>query len=335
LRQLCYIICLVFLASCASYNTLDIDILKPSSYQIPSDINSIVLINNSPEQAPSTGHSSYKQDITDYPTKIRKLSTDSIQVDSTCTNLLYSMSNQLSTSMLFSEVTLGRKAFLPHVNVLNIDRAFQDYPADAMLVLESLTYQDKLTLFYYRYYDTYESELEVITHSIWTLYFDKEKNITPFRFIVSDTLYWDQNYVERSECVIEAVWHNAEKAAQYICPYWISVNRIYHTGKGSIYRNIDKNIQKNAWDKAAKQWILLFNGEKKKSLKKARMAYNMALFFEINNDLETAREWLSIAMEIFSDKQDKKNLNLCQLYDKVLENRLILQEQLNAQLGLE
>ncbi len=321
----------VVLSSCSSYKALDIEVLSPSEYQIPKGVKRITLLNNSKEQATDQGHYTYKHNITTaYKTRKKLISKDRITVDSTCTNALYSMSNQLKASMLFDEIKLGRKEALPEITAHNIDEILNAQGTEALLVLESLNYEDKLSHLHYSYYDVTEKELEVSTRSVWLLYYQNKIN-PPYRFIVTDTVYWNQEEIDRPACITEAVWQNSEKAAKKITPYWITVNRLYHSDISLLYHTVDENIKKGDWDAAAALWMQVYNGEKKESMKKARMAYNMALFFEIKNDLNTALEWLENSIVIFKKHEAQSELKVCALYSDILKRRISLNEKLNQQ----
>lgn len=316
--------------ACSTYHVVDIDVLSPSPYQVPTSVQHISIINNAQEQASNVGHVTYKQNITySSNSKKKKMSDDIIQVDSTTTSAIHNMYNYLEESMLFTDVRLARTSPKPHIYYGNIEQAFQSYPSDAILFLESLTYTDILTYHYDQYFLN-EPEIEIKTRSQWLLYYGDDLS-KPYRFTVKDTLYWNTVDVDRAECVIEGVWNNAKLAAERITPHWVSVNRLYYTGSSFAYSQIDEAIKNQNWEEAGTLWISLYNSESKNTKRKGRMAFNMALLFEMKNDIETSVMWLNNAIEIFTEKGAENELQICSLYASVLDNRLNIQKKLDQQ----
>jgi hypothetical protein len=318
-------------SACSTYQVIDIDILTPSPYQISPAVQHLTIINNAQEQASTLGHNTYKQDASYNTYSVKKrISKDNIKVDSTTTTAVYNMYNHLEESHLFSSVTLGKKKPYPHIPYGKIDKTFQSHPSDAILFLESLTYTDDKSYLYYEYFDVEATEIRVLTKSQWLLYYaDNSKR--PYRFTVNDTLFWNQEDVDRAACVIEGVWNNAKLSAEKIIPYWKSVNRLYYTGAKLIYREVDEALKTQTWEQAGKLWISLYNSERKNTKQKGKMAFNMALFFEMKNDVTTSAMWLETAIEIFTEKNAQNELEMCSLYLTVLNNRLLNQERLDQQ----
>lgn len=330
MKNLLFIISIVLLSGCSSYQTVSIDTLNAPAHPISPNIKKIVLLNNSEEQPANIGHTTYKQKATySVTTTKKKVHSLEIKVDSTCTTALYSMSNQLNTSLLLDYVSIGRKSASPHITTYSAKHVLNQYQADALLVLEELAYEDNLTHTYYEYFEVSEDEIEVSTHSKWNLYY--ANNQSPYTFIMNDTLYWNDGELNRADCVLEAVWNNAEKSTKNIIPYWSTASRVYYTKNSLIYKEISEHINRGDWEAAAKIWISLYKAEKKDNNFKGRMAFNMSVFFETQNDIETALEWLGIANKIFVEKSSATDLNLCSQYIVILDARLKNEEKLNEQ----
>jgi len=327
-KSILFLLALV-LSACSSVNLMEIDILLPSNYQVRPEVQDIVIINNAREQASNVGHRTYRQSTNNYHRK-RKMSDDIIEVDSTGATAIYNMYNHLVESHLFSSVEIGRKEAKPHIAYTHLDKAAIQYPGDALLFLESLRYTDDKNITYDNYSGTNFTEIRVLTRSQWLLYYPDEST-KPYRFTIKDTLYWNQEDADRADCVLQGVWNNAKLASEHISPYWKTVERLYYTGASYVYKEIEASIKKQDWEKAGELWMAIYNGEKKNTLKKARMAFNMALFFEMKNDLETAMSWLGEACETFEKKGNQNDLRIYSIYVTILNNRLLLQERIDAQ----
>lgn len=323
-KKLLLLLSVIILGSCSAYKSVKIDILSPSPYDIPLAVQNIVIVNNAEEQDSTIGHSTFKvKNI--YPRK-KKISSDTIKVDSATTAALHSMYNQIDASQFHPSVKIA------NITKNSISKTLTNSSADALLVLEKLKYTDNLMHTVYEYYNIDDTELEVMVTSKWSLYYS-DKSIAPHTFTHTDSLYWNEKQINRAEAVIEAIWINSESCAKHILPHWITVDRLYYNGSGFVSNEIDEYISKHDWENAAKLWITLYNGEKKETKKKAKMAFNMALFFEMKNDIQTALTWLELSEDIFIEKNAESESKMCALYSKVLMKRLYIQEKLDEQLS--
>lgn len=327
LPTLCIFI--ITLASCSGYKMLDIEVLTPPAHPISTENRSLVLLNKAKEQQPEEGHHSYSLNV-DFlgNSEKKKLSDDYIKVDSTTAIALHSMYNALHEATFFSSVKIEDHEPMASFGKEDAHTILDQNAADVLLVLDKLEYLDILTHIYYVFSDIESRELEVRTKSEWLVYHQGNQH-APYRFSIKDTSFWQNYNPERSICVQQAVWDNALLAARHIAPYWKSVGRIYHSGRNYVFKKIDNEIADNQWESAAQLWMTLYKGEQKNTLKKGRMAFNMALFFEVKNDLETAQMWLNEATDIFREKTAENDLKVCAIYDKVLSDRHRKEEALN------
>ena len=60
-------------------------------------------------------------------------------------------------------------------------------------------------------------------------------------------------------------------------------------------------LRENNWDEAYSQWKIAY--EKKKGQQKMKAAFNIALYYEIKDNVEQAKEWLGKAKEIGEIRQ--------------------------------
>ena len=332
-RYISIIFLALSLCTCSSYKSINIDILRPAAYTFPKGTQSIVLLNNADEQSTMVGHYSYKQDMTTaYESKRKKISDDYVNVDSTTTMALYNMSNKLNEINIFPPIKVGRFENTPKINNNNIIKYFDQYKTDAIIVLEDVSSLDEFTKLYYSYFNVVEEELKVTSATRWKIY-NKDKNISYYTYEQLDTIYWTAQNINREVCIQEAIWENAAKASNHIIPYWITVNRVFFTGSGFIYNDIEKKVSKNQWEDAAKYWMQIYNGENKNTITKGRMAYNMALFFELKNNIPSAIEWINTASNIFKENNDKAKdeISICNTYNGILYKRTKMQKQLEEQ----
>jgi tetratricopeptide (TPR) repeat protein len=93
------------------------------------------------------------------------------------------------------------------------------------------------------------------------------------------------------------------------------------------FETAEKYLIKGEWDNAIMLWKRYADDKNGKMAIKAR--YNLALAYEMKDDLETAVQWLSAAQKIAADYRSKDDLKMIAAYQKVLSLRKKEVEQLN------
>lgn len=325
---LCVLSLIAALTSCASYKTTDLNILLPPDI-ILAPLESIITVDNTSENTATQTHQNRLVDISSslQHTKIKK--PTSLSIGSTSNMVVQSFYSAFNTPSYIANRIITEKEDQARLTPANIDLMFDTAKVDAIILLNELNYKDTLSTFHYNYYKTGEHELKIITQSTWVVYY-ADVSAKSFKYTINDTLYWADSNIDRAACIMEAMWMNGEKAANKVTPYWKTVTRVYNSGENQAIKSAELAITNNQWKDAATIWMRIYNGNKKNTNQKARMAYNMALYFETENNFDTAVEWLNIAENIFLEKQNIRQAATCQLYKKILLNRIKHKSRLDS-----
>jgi tetratricopeptide (TPR) repeat protein len=78
-------------------------------------------------------------------------------------------------------------------------------------------------------------------------------------------------------------------------------------------------FEEGKWDKAIALWQKYADDSNGKMAINAR--YNLALAYELKDDLDTAQKWLTAAFQLASKYKSKNDLKTIQTYQKILEAR--------------
>jgi hypothetical protein len=181
------------------------------------------------------------------------------------------------------------------------------------------------------YQPSYSSEINVyyklINHTKWTFYSPSEQTkMAEFTYV--DSLYG--NMVLDPKVLENMLYQNCYLSGSAlgirICPTWKEgVERIFFTGPGRDMRIAARYANKNQWTDAATLWNKLSDDEKKG--RASRAAYNMAIVWERDDDLDQAVAWITYADSLQSSIQ-------IVTYKSILENRLksrtLLDEQMKG-----
>lgn len=332
LKKIILFLLALSICACSTYQMVDIEILISSSYQVKPTVQGIIVSNYALKQDSNIGHTTYKQDLAfnSSNTRKKKVSRDTILVDSLTSAAVNHMYHQLVESTVFESVKIGHEDPRSPTSLRTLVKIVQTNPNSIMLLLDSLTYTDDLTHFYRRNEEPTDTELRVRTRSQWLVYYT-DSTTAPYHFATNQTLYWDQIDTTRAACIREAILSNTKLAAGRITPQWSTIERLYYPSTKLIDNKVAEAIAKKDWAQTGPLWMSLYTSDSKNTKQKGRMAYNMALFFEMRNNIETALMWLDTAIEIFTEKDAQDELKTCARYVTVLNNCLLNKEKLDQQ----
>ncbi len=116
----------------------------------------------------------------------------------------------------------------------------------------------------------------------------------------SDTICWELRPDLTEEIMLkEASEYAAKLPMQYLLPYWKEVERYYFDGGNVEMRDAGIFVREGNWEEASALWQTLYDTRKGKV--KMRAAYNLALYHELQDDLEKAREYIETASSLASE----------------------------------
>ncbi|MEI7422746.1 MAG: DUF6340 family protein [Prolixibacteraceae bacterium] len=304
---------IVLLGSCVSTGKISVQVQVPAKRSIPTDIQSIVLMNRSM----TSGFSDYNPDSLEVLFIKKKLHLDQTFLDSAATDTtIKAMANLMYESGRFDAV-VPLKRNIPNFNasyedsspsltLSQVKQICSEFKTDALLSLEN--FSEKIKTSYKVGYGNgynginlkeFEAYVQVAFHSNWKLYQPKEKLLIA-KFEVNDTIFWARNGLSLQEtyeqlptlkeALMEGAVENAKNFSEYITPDWRSEERRYFITNNP---EIDKAIaflQKNDWKEAEKIWMK-YDKVSSPTIR-SMIEYNLALASEMNGDLAGAIEWV-------------------------------------------
>jgi tetratricopeptide (TPR) repeat protein len=124
------------------------------------------------------------------------------------------------------------------------------------------------------------------------------------------------------------------KMHTYFVPHWSTDARWYYKNFSSEWKRATVFAAAKKWEEAAEVWMPLF--EKTTQWKrKARLASNLALCYEIKGDFSKALEYAQTSYDLFAKFTDEENTyrKIQQLYLTNLKKREESDRKLSEQLG--
>ncbi len=316
-------------SSCTIYKEYPIDIYKPGEIAIPSTAKNVAIVYRNFKFKNDTLQDYYKDG-----NRLIKVRNDPDNLDSIMVSYcVQELAQNLKEKNLFDRINIYPELFkehtgdkLPALNYDIIDKITSDSKTDILISLETFSY------FYSEYTQDYNvpKSREVITAAVWAVYNPTIQKVIDRKTMI-DTVFWNAydangNYDRNSKLPPRltalgiASQIAGENYSKRFFASWVKANRMYSIPPLPDFEAADEFIQKNDWDNAIMLWKRYADD------KNGRMAinacYNLALGYEMKDDLESSVQWLNAALKIATDYRSKEDIQRILQYKKVLGQRI-------------
>ena len=169
-------------------------------------------------------------------------------------------------------------------------------------------------------------DYSIINKTRWIFYEPKtEQIITRFEFADTVKIMGDLMSFEVPDMLYESCYLAGQRTGKRLSPYWQNVSRILYSGPGKDLKDAAEFAGKNHWYKASLIWNELIEHRNTKIA--SRAAFNLALAFEQDDELDQANLWIAYSDSISTNKQ---TLSYRKILDTRLKNKTFLEEQLTG-----
>ena len=325
-----------FLFSCAAGQPFFIEVKKPADIFLPIDIAKVLVMDNFVLQP---GNEKVSQ-IYDGDS-IKKPNLD---FASGVNMVAYSLLSELFKSDFFNDVAFAGKILredddwdlikpiTPDIKVLVLDTLLYD----AIFSLDKITYtvDEDIKNKGPRSGDSFlhfvDMKIELKVDASIYLYNQDEVFL---RCTVLDSVKVNKLYEEDFAGVAKNLPNRrifnlsrsvGRKLAQTIVPVWERKERFIYTGVDPRSREAKSFINNQKWEEAKIIMIAEYNNEKKAS-NRGKYANNIALCYEMLDEVENAFEWANLAQQEFEKSNlnsKSKELNRSRNYIKEMEERM-------------
>ncbi len=316
------------ITSCTVYKEYPIDVYKPGAIAVPSNVKNIALISRNFKYHNDTLQHFYKDD-----NMLRKAKGDPENLDSVLVNYcLNELASNLKSRNIYNQIHIFPEVFKPHsgsnlplIDFDVINKLTSATETDLVISLETFSY----------FYSEYSADAgvpkprEVVTANVWAVYDPAAKKIIERKTMI-DTVFWNAydengNYQKNSKlpprlsALKIASQMAGENYSKRFFASWQSVKRMYSIPPLPDFEAAEKYLVKGDWDNAIMLWKRYAADKNGKMAINAR--YNLALAYEMKDDLDTAIQWLNAARQIAADYKSKDDLKMISAYQKVLQQR--------------
>lgn len=345
--QLIILFGLMSLGGCAGIKHFAIETYEPAQVSMPVSINSLLVVNNVVEQPEHIGHEEKRLGQSGY-TKIN-ISSDSVAIYYTEALAQFLEEEEYYDDVKYNKDPLRKdKSFFTELPILP-DQMFaltQETGSQVIVSLDKMILQTRWNDYYemdgYRY-----ARLVAEIQSVIRIYMPSlDGKIPAIQF--ADSLVWEGYEIRdnlayadliiptQEEAMKELAVYAAEKMTRVFAPHWDYQERWYYTSIGSKMREGEIYARNNQWDEALVKWSDYYDRERRKQ-NRARIAHNIAVSYEMLNELEESQKWADKAHQLFEESTSINSLERRRslVYKKEIERRVSLEEKLQEQLGGE
>ncbi|MFH0758716.1 MAG: DUF6340 family protein [Bacteroidota bacterium] len=326
------LLALLVVHGCASiFSVVDFEVLEPATVSLPENVNQLIILNRAPYTLDS-----FKEEDRKGMGGEQLIVLDTLIVNSMNRGLLdvlrqspverfhhpyWIADRRMDTSSMENLILTKRE----------VDALCREMKADAILSLESYSMDFNQKGYYFldapgvpmtKYY-------EVSDKVSWMIYLPGSPK--PFdTYTLADTLFFTEildgeivNNFTAATMIQETFYHSGARYGRYLVPVWVHTSRSLFKGRDDSLKQAAKLTDLGDWDKAYSIWKKLT--ESKDSTLVSKAYHNMAVFYELEDNLDSANLFISRAMEYdpldavkaYQEEMEMRMLNRGELYKQV------------------
>ena len=318
-----YIVCLcgilLSVTACTSLQPFSYERLQPADVNFPGQIRKVGIVNNMPPV-----HQDYKQ--VDYKSA-------SLEGDGEVAAEAFAQ--EVVSVGYFDEVVLYDQRIRKTTTPLELpipkhtaDDLIRKLDVDMLLSMERVNVELKESFMFVPGSLGTVPAVDGVVTSVVRAYL-KQREEPLFTIQKADTLCWEITpKLSYGDVIKDVSEYAAILPMQNLLPYWVEVERYYYDGGNVEMRDAGVYVREQNWEEASVLWKEVY--DKKKGKTKMRAAYNLAVYSEMINDFEAAKEYLDAASALSDEGSWEQQLILA--YQFNLEKEHQKNQRLNIQM---
>lgn len=291
-KQFLLLLSCLALFSCQTYEQVSIDYMVPAEITFPLEFRKVGIVNNVP--------------------KVENDSVGTLPADASVAAL--SLAETVALTNYFDEVIICdsalrandagfRESFLTSAEVRQLT---DELDVDFIISMEDILLKLDQKLYYRPEWNAHQITADMKAYSFINIY--SERRSEPIvKYIAQDSIFWEgyganeesarANLINYKRMTQEGSQFAGTIAVPYLIPHWKSVTRTIFNGGSVHLRDAGYNVRKNNWDEAYSLWIKEFESTKSEK-KKMWCANNIAVYYEMKDEITEALTWINKARDI-------------------------------------
>ena len=310
---------LLFVTACSSLQPVSYERLQPADVSFPTQIQKVGIVNNMP-----VVHQDYK--------KVDYISA-SLEGDGEVAT--ESLAQEVVSVNYFDQVVMYEKKIRKSTYPLDqpiskemVDDLIRILDVDMLLAMERVNVELKESIIFIPELYATVPAVDGIVTSVVRAYL-KQREEPLFTVQKTDTLCWEITpKLTYGDVVKDVSNYAASMPIQNLLPYWSEIERFYFDGGNFEMRDAGVYVREQNWEEASVLWKNVY--DKKKGKAKMRAAYNLAVYSEMKDVFEYAKEYLATACALADEGSWEHQLIL--FYQMKLEEERQKILRLNVQM---
>ncbi len=318
----------LLLAGCQSIEHMSIDYMIPAEVSFPSSLKRVAVVNNMPN-VPDKKLLGNKENETGINEVISVTSyyygDDTITTEALATALAnenYFDEVIICDSALRSTDIFQRQSALTQEEVNQLTRSLN---TDFLIALENIQIETTRKVCYAPELGAFRGTIDAKAYPTVRVYLPN-RNGPMVTITGNDSIYWEEiGYSEVSAAtrlinekeMLEQVSEFAGSIpVKLLLPYWRTGSRYLFTGGSINMRDAAVYAKEENWKKAIELWEQTYSSKKNKQ--KMYAAYNIALGYEMQDELDTAIEWAQKARAVAQERNKDGKVEMTRINNRLI-----------------
>lgn len=344
----------LMLASCSSLEYYAIDYLKPGDISFPASYRKVGIV-NAVQERPSSLEGKFN-DLPNVDGTYYYHNTSYVQ--SNGQSLASELASAIAQEGYFEEVILLDSAVVTpgaamgRLSQEQVTSLSEYLGVDFVLSVEDLQVRREDLVSYDDYYGFYIGTTDAKVAPRIGIYYPTQASGNAITVQPLDSIFWEtpgtsaaftkQHLLSNEQMVREASQYSSELILERILPSWHSDVRYYTSGGSLEMRDAAVSVKESDWETAISLWKKAY--AKKSEKAKMKAALNLALGYEMSDDMTTAIEWAQkakdhaykvekVASKNPSQRAECTYYNLADIHLQQLQKRADQVAKLKVQMG--
>lgn len=313
-----FLLIVASLSSCQTMEQISIDYMLAGEVSFPAQLRKVAVVNNvsdtpdrplKPDENKSKEENEISRAVAYFPGN-PAVATESL-------------AKTIAEQNYFDEVIICDSALRTHdlhprestLNPQEVKELAYGLGADVVIALENLQIKATKAITYIPEWNCHYGTVDAKVYPTVKVYLPNRKG--PMVTINNnDSIFWEEygsteinvrSYLPTDKQILsEASEFAGSLPVKYLLPYWKTSYRYIFVNGSVDMRDAAIYAKEKEWEKAFKLWERAYNTAKSDK-KKMRAAFNITLYYEMNDQLEEAEKWATQAQAL-AQKVDKVNM---------------------------
>lgn len=315
-----YILLLIVLSfsSCQTMEQISIDYMLPAEVSFPAQLRKVAVVNN----VSATPDNLLKPDENKSKAE-DEVSRAVAYFQGDAGVAAESLAKTIADQNYFDEVIICDSALRGNdltarestLSPLEVKELAQGLGADLLIALENLQIKATKAINYIPEWNCYYGTVDAKVYPTVKVYLPNR--LGPMVTINNnDSIFWEEygstevnvrGYLPTDKQILsEASEFAGSLPVKYLLPYWKTSYRYLFVNGSVDMRDAAIYVKEKEWEKALKLWERAYENSKSDK-KKMRAAFNIALYYEMTDQLEEAERW-AMQAQALAQKVDKVNM---------------------------